>query len=149
MRVLYASPGLESISTTEILKKLESRCRESRRSNTVLYEALDDERVFRIVPLDTELFGNVAIFVDVFGQRGSTSEAAKTYGLTKRESEVLALLVRENSKADLARQLCVTESTIGDHVGSIMRKMNASKRIEIVAKVFQLEQDPGFEHLLG
>ena len=150
MRVLYASPGVDrEVYSKESLAFLESRCRESRTSNTVLYEAFDDRTVLRIVPLDTHLFGSVAIFVDIFGHRGSTLEAAKKYGLTKRESEVLQLVVRGTTKAGIARALFVSESTVGDHIGSIMRKMKTSRRIAIIAKVFKLEQDLDFEKLPG
>ena len=150
MRVLYASPGVEEVAqSSKALRSLEPRCRESRTTNTVLFEAYDDETVLRIVPLDTQLFGCVAIFVDVFGHRGSVFEAAKKYGLTKRESQVLALMVRATTQADIAAQLCVAESTVGDHIKSIMRKMDTSKRIEIISKVFKLEHDLTTEQSLS
>jgi DNA-binding CsgD family transcriptional regulator len=142
MQVLCASPGIErDFPLDEALGTLAPRCRESRASETVLLEAYDDDTVLRIVPLAGKFFGCVAIFIDAFAHRGSVAEAAKNFGLTKRESEVVPLILRGISNVDIAEALCVSECTIGDHVKSIMRKMNASKRIEIIGKVFNLDQD--------
>ena len=150
MQVLCASPGIEQeLPLNEVLRSLEPRCRKSRTSKTILFEAYDDETVVRIVPLVGKLFGCVAIFIDAFGHRGSVFEAAKRFGLTKRESEVLQLILRATTNTDIAHILYVAESTIGDHVKSIMRKMNTSKRIELIGKVFNLEQDISAEQLMS
>lgn len=150
MQVLCASGRIEQeLPLNEVLRSLEPRCRESRTSKTVLFEAYDDETVVRIVPLVGRLFGCVAIFIDAFGHRGSVFEAAKRFGLTKRESEVLQLLLRAKTNADMARILDIAESTISDHVTSIMRKTNTSKRIELIGKVFSLEQDILAEQLMS
>jgi DNA-binding NarL/FixJ family response regulator len=69
------------------------------------------------------------------------SEVSRTFGLTKREAEVLPLILRGTTNSSMASILCIAESTIGDHVKSIMRKMNTSKRIGILRKTFQLEDD--------
>src|SRR5665213_1712223 len=137
MQVLCGSPGIEhDVPLNAALGALGPRCRESCASKTVLSEAYDDETVLRIVPLAGKFSGCVAIFIDAFGRRGSVAEAAKNFGLTKRESEVVPLILRGTSNTDIAVALCVSECTISDHVKSIMRKMNASKRIEIIGKVF-------------
>ena len=150
MRVLFASAGIaQTLLSNGVLQSLESRCRESRASNSTLFIAYDDETVLRIVPLDDQLFGCIAIFMDVFGRRGSVFEAAKTFGLTRRESEVLQLLLRATTNTEIANSLSVGEGTVGDHVKSIMRKMGTSKRAEIIGKVFKLEQDIAVEQLQG
>ncbi len=142
MQVLCGSPGVENdIPLNQALGELAARCRESRASETILVEAYDDETVLRIVPLAGRFFDCVAIFIDAFGRRGSVAEAAKRFGLTKRESEVVPLILRGCTNAEIANMLCVAESTISDHVKNIMRKMDTSKRIEIIGKVFKLEQD--------
>jgi DNA-binding CsgD family transcriptional regulator len=144
MRVLFATAGLDHLK--DDLEALQPKCRESTLSKTTMFHAYDDETVLRIVPLDGHLFACVAIFVDGFSRRGSIFRAAKQFGLTKRESEVLQMLVRVKSNSDIAESLCVAESTVADHVKSIMRKLGTSKRAALVSKVFNLEQDIAAEN---
>lgn len=142
MNLLFASPGVDCELLSEHTRKsLEPMCKESRATGAATYHAFDDDTVLRIVPLSAELFGCVAIFIDAFGRRGSVFEAAKLYGLTKRESEVLQLLIRGSTNAEIADDLCVAESTVGDHVKSLMRKTKSTKRVQLVGRVFELEHD--------
>lgn len=142
MRVLFSSPGVgELLVSLPALRSLERRCHESMKSQTELFEVFDDETVLRIVPLGAQLSGCVSIFVDAFSRRGSVFEATKKFGLTRREAEVLKLILRAKTNAEIAETLCLAESTVGDHAKSLMRKLNASKRVEIVSRVFNLEHD--------
>lgn len=54
-------------------------------------------------------------------------------GLSKRESEVLALLVHGASNRAIARRLMLGEETVKSHVSSILRKLNVSDRTQAVA----------------
>jgi DNA-binding CsgD family transcriptional regulator len=131
-------PALLSVDT---LKPLQLACRELRVTGKTMYQAFDNDTVLRIVPLGAKLFGCVAIFIDAFSRRGSVFEAAKLYGLTKRESEVLQLLIRGNTNPEIANELCVAESTAGDHIKSLMRKTKSTKRVQLLGKVFNLQHD--------
>lgn len=51
-------------------------------------------------------------------------------GLTPRELEVLALLVRGLTNREIAGELFVTERTVKFHVGSILAKLGAANRTE-------------------
>ena len=142
MRVLFRSRGVDDeLLSSSVLRSLALQCRESRRSQVDIFEVLDEETVLRIVPLSGRLTGCVSVFVDVFSRRGSVFEAAKKFGLTRRESDVLGLILRAKTNAEIAETLCLAESTVGDHAKSLMRKMSASKRVEIVSRVFNLEHD--------
>ena len=72
---------------------------------------------------------------------GRSTAPAKTFQLTKRETQVLRLVVTGKSNPQIAKTLFVAESTVADHVKSIMRKMDVNKRIEIMSKLFHLEHD--------
>jgi DNA-binding CsgD family transcriptional regulator len=142
MNVVSASPDIDvALTSRETLASLAPFCRQSRTSAAPVFHVHNNVTVLRIVPLTGALSGSVIIYVDTFSHRGSIFEAAKTFGLTKRESETLQLLVRGKASADIAEILCIAESTIGDHVKSVMRKMKVSKRGELVSKIFGFEQD--------
>jgi DNA-binding NarL/FixJ family response regulator len=53
--------------------------------------------------------------------------------LTSREREVLQLLVAGTSTAVLARTLFVAPATARNHIQSIMNKLGAHSRLEVVA----------------
>ncbi len=49
--------------------------------------------------------------------------------LTGRETEVLQLLARGQSNKEIARQLCINETTVKSHVKSIMEKLAVPSRV--------------------
>jgi DNA-binding NarL/FixJ family response regulator len=54
-------------------------------------------------------------------------------GLTRREQEVLALMVEGLTNAEIAERLVVSLSTVKTHVSSIIAKLGASTRTEAAA----------------
>ena len=59
--------------------------------------------------------------------------------LTKRENEVLELIIKGYSNLKISKELSITESTTKAHVSSILRKLKLRNRIEIV--VFALKNN--------
>ncbi len=57
--------------------------------------------------------------------------------LTRRELEILALLVKGYSNPDIARCLVVSRSTVKVHVSSILSKLAASNRSEAISLAIQ------------
>ena len=62
----------------------------------------------------------------------STASARHPDGLTARESEVHALLVRGLSDAEIAERLVISRRTAEHHVASILAKTGASSRRELL-----------------
>jgi DNA-binding NarL/FixJ family response regulator len=57
--------------------------------------------------------------------------------LTDRENEVLGLLAQGKSNQDIAAMLTITERTVKFHVSSIMSKLSAHNRTEVVSIAVQ------------
>src|SRR5206468_3297624 len=53
-----------------------------------------------------------------------------SYGLTKREQEILRLVSEGKSNGEVARKLWVTEQTVKFHLSNIYRKLGVTNRTE-------------------
>jgi DNA-binding CsgD family transcriptional regulator len=95
-----------------------------------------EDTVLRIVPLTGVPMRAFAVVAE--GQRGSSAlnSAAVRFGLTRREMDVLRLLARNHGSAEIARELCIAESTVADHLKNLFRKTGSSRRTELLTKLF-------------
>jgi DNA-binding CsgD family transcriptional regulator len=58
--------------------------------------------------------------------------------LTRRELDVMQLIVRGVTNADIARELVLSEGTVKFHVKNILRKMRAANRAEATSQYLRL-----------
>jgi DNA-binding NarL/FixJ family response regulator len=57
--------------------------------------------------------------------------------LTERETEVLTLIAQGNSNKDIAAKLVLSEGTVRNYVSTIMSKLQANDRAQVVVKAVQ------------
>ena len=74
--------------------------------------------------------------------RGVVGEApvvrANTFGLSRREREVLALISEGRTNREIGERLFISQKTVGVHVGNILAKLRVSGRVEAAAVAIRL-----------
>lgn len=65
---------------------------------------------------------------------GELEDAARRWGLTARERDVLAHLARGDANKDIATKLGCAVATVEIHVSAILRKARADSRAQVVAR---------------
>lgn len=88
------------------------------------------------------LRGPTGVFVGVLLQRPEGSgqvfnSAAKTFNLSPREMETLAMLMQGATLNEVAQTMHITSSTVQDHIRSMLEKTGTRNRSELIAKVLR------------
>jgi DNA-binding CsgD family transcriptional regulator len=100
----------------------------------VIVEPLPDI-ILRITPITGVGGTYVALFVEERARRDDVREAIRRFLLSRREAQVLTLVLQGRSGAEIASELGIAQSTVGDHVKSLMRKTAAKNRTDMIARV--------------
>jgi DNA-binding CsgD family transcriptional regulator len=76
-----------------------------------------------------------AIFVERQIETEKLEKTAKRYGLTKREAEVLSLIIGGKSGHEIAETLCICRATVNEHFKSLRRKTDTHSRSAMLIKI--------------
>ncbi len=95
--------------------------------------------------LGGDSFTNVLHAVRENAEDGSfqTHSALDTFGLTPRQIDVLALLLKGHPNKLIARELSLSVETVKDHVAAVLRTLGVSSRTQAVLAVSQISQQSG------
>ncbi len=66
------------------------------------------------------------------------SGGGDTFGLSKRELEVLGLIAQGRTNREIGDRLFISQKTVGVHVGNILAKLGVSGRVEAAAVAIRL-----------
>jgi DNA-binding NarL/FixJ family response regulator len=103
-----------------------------------IQKSLDSDQFFDL--LDGVLRGEAGLtpilagkILRDYARQQRPSSQPKSGELTPREFEVLELVSRGATNAEIAMQLAVSENTVKFHMKNILQKLHASNRAEVVA----------------
>lgn len=75
----------------------------------------------------------------LLGQLSHSSPTRETYGLSERELEIVAYVVKGASNREVGKALFISEKTVKNHLSSIFRKLNVEDRTQAALKVVKLK----------
>ena len=78
-----------------------------------------------------------------YSGRGAAGTGGDTFGLSKRELEVLGLIAQGRTNREIGDRLFISQKTVGVHVGNILAKLGVSGRVEAAAVAIRLGLEAG------
>jgi DNA-binding NarL/FixJ family response regulator len=94
----------------------------------------------RVVAAGNSLFGPAATqhLIERFARIRPPGDSEPDLDrLTSRELEILRLLARGLSNAEIARQLYLSETTVKSHVSAVLRKLGVRDRVQAVIAAYE------------
>jgi DNA-binding CsgD family transcriptional regulator len=98
---------------------------------------MDDGSWMKIeaAPLEGDRDGDIAVTIRAAAPGETFDVACRAYGLTARETAVMAALVTGADTRDVARALHLSDWTVQDHLKSVFAKLNVHSRREALARL--------------
>jgi DNA-binding CsgD family transcriptional regulator len=86
--------------------------------------------------------GQIAVIVEVARPVEVAPLIVQAYDLSKRESEILQLVARGLSTAEIAEAFRISANTVQDHLKAIFEKVGVRSRRELVGRLFAQHYQP-------
>jgi DNA-binding CsgD family transcriptional regulator len=115
-------------------------------ASPVRFRFLDDDRILRVVRVVGEEGTVFILSIEEDRNRNSLLRAARRHELTRRETEVLALILDGWSAGEIAETLAISEHTVQGYFKRLLYKTGARNRVSMVAGILdwdsQMRADP-------
>lgn len=72
------------------------------------------------------------------GDKISVADAVKQFGLTKRESAILELLIKGYSNKEICNQMVISGNTVKKHILNIYRKLDIKNRVQLFCMIKEI-----------
>jgi DNA-binding CsgD family transcriptional regulator len=86
--------------------------------------------------------GQIAVIIEAARPAEVAPLIVQAYDLSKRESEILQLVVRGHSTAEIAATFHITANTVQDHLKAIFEKVGVRSRRELAGQLFAQQYHP-------
>lgn len=95
--------------------------------------------VLAVSPLRGAFAGLIAVSIEPLRTRNSLARAAERFALTRREIDVLTLILDGATRPEIAEQLCIAETTVQGYFKQLLSKTETRSRATMVARVLDWE----------
>jgi DNA-binding CsgD family transcriptional regulator len=89
--------------------------------------------------------GQIAVIFEVARPAEVAPLIVQAYDLSKRESEIMQLVTRGLSTAEISAELHITSNTVQDHLKAIFEKVGVRSRRALVGHLFSQQYQPRME----
>ncbi|MDQ6929729.1 MAG: helix-turn-helix transcriptional regulator [Candidatus Eremiobacteraeota bacterium] len=91
--------------------------------------------ILRVTQLSGPAGSFIAVFIEEHQRREDLAGAARRYALSRRELEVLTLILGGMNATEIAANMNIAETTVSDYFKHLLRKTGAKNRADMLAKV--------------
>lgn len=129
----------------DAVRSLQKRSERQTRKDDGSLSLLDRSTIVRISPVNGGIGMYTAVFVEQFRYRDDLAKIVKKYRITRREAQILRLLIAGKTTTELAAHLGIAISTVVHHIKTMMSKTHSRTRTELLGKVmFHVSDELGF-----
>jgi PAS domain S-box-containing protein len=139
-------PSMRPLPAT-ILKKVIAGHKETQRCN--IFKTRKNTRVLAditITPLPKSSHDSTRLLLiaedlaprakDKLWAKAKTRELANTYGLTKRQVEIIPFVIKGLSSAEIGEKLCISKRTVDTHRENIAQKTDTHNPLELTRLIY-------------
>jgi DNA-binding CsgD family transcriptional regulator len=108
-------------------------------ASAVRFKFLDDLRIMRVARVIGDEGSMFILSIEEDRNRSSLLRAARRHELTRRETEVLGLILDGSSAGEIAEALSISEHTVQGYFKRLLFKTGARNRVSMVAGILDWE----------
>lgn len=119
----------------DAVRSLQERSQRQVRRDDGALSLMDGSNIIRISPVHGGIGTYTAVYVEQFRYRDDLRKIVKKYRITRRETQILRLLIAGKTTSELSDYLAIAVSTVVQHIKTMMSKTNSRTRTELLGKV--------------